>query len=60
MKLSSPMQGLLDLVNDIEKPPPVEVPQKFLDELNQFGEIRSREEFLDVVKGQLRANRAAT
>ena len=56
MEQLTPMQRLLDLLAeaDVTKPPPVEVPQKFADELNQFGEIRGREEFLDSVKGQFR------
>lgn len=46
------MQRLLDLLAeaDLMKPPPVQVPQKFIDEMNQFGDIRSREEFLELVR----------
>ena len=53
--MKTPMQQLLDLLAeaDLMKPPPVEVPQKFIDEMNQFGEIRSEREFLDLVQGQL-------
>jgi len=54
MTISEPMQRLFDYLDSVHVERPVTpVPQKFLDELNKYGEIRSREEFVKLAKQNL-------
>jgi hypothetical protein len=54
LKLSETMQRLYDYLDSVHVDrPKTPVPQKFLDELNQYGYIKSREEFLNVAKQSL-------
>lgn len=49
--------AMLDMLAETDSPPSVRVPQKFTDELNQFREIRSREEFLELTRPKVEPER---
>lgn len=51
------MQRWLDMLAETDSLPSVQVPRKFTDELNQFREIRSREEFLELTRPKVEPER---